>query len=114
DSEATGVTRADSHRNGGDLVLALDERAAIFGQFPAQSLHNVRPGRDGIARAETDARGDQPQGQGFIAGHDDLMAGLALALDELEGFEDVSQRMTIAGMKRGQGVVEHARVLAAK
>ncbi len=39
---------------------------------------------------------------------------LALALDELEGLQHVAQRVIVAGLESGQGVVQHAGILAAE
>src|SRR5207237_8493815 len=106
DSEASGIACADGHGNRGNFVLTLDECAAVFGQFAAQSFHNVGPGSDGIAGAETDTGGNQTVSQGFVAVRDDLMTALALALDKLEGFKDVAQRVTVAGMESSQSIIE--------
>ena len=105
DRHPPGVAGAHGHRDGRNFVLALDERAAVLRQFAAQNFHDIRPGRDRIARAEPDARGNQAVGQGFVAVHHDLDGCLVLALDELKGLDHVAERVAVAGMKRGQRVV---------
>ena len=66
----------------------------------------------GIARAETHAGGDEAVAERFVAVHHDLMAVLFLAVDELERFQHVAERIGVAGMKRRERVVQDARVLA--
>ncbi|HSH66098.1 MAG TPA: hypothetical protein VLB84_09940, partial [Bacteroidia bacterium] len=70
----------------------MNEGAAVFGQFAAEQFHDVRPRRDGITRAETDASGDQAVADGFIAVHHDLMAVFLFGIDEFESFQNATER----------------------
>ena len=37
-----------------------------------------------------------------------------MALDKFERLDDMPERVTVAGVKSGEGIVEHARVFSAK
>ena len=78
DRDAPGITRAHGHRNRSDFILALDERAAVFGQFAPEQFHHVRPRRDRVTRSKAHACGDEAVAQRLVAVHHDLPA-VALA-----------------------------------
>ena len=40
DGEMAGVGKSEGRGDGGDLVFALDEEAAVFGEFAAERLHD--------------------------------------------------------------------------
>ena len=91
DRHAARVARANRHGNRGDFIFALDERTAVFRQFAPQQFHDVRPGRDGVTRAEPHAGGDEAVAQRLVAVHHDLMAAFALAaFREFEGLQHVA------------------------
>ena len=92
----------------------MNERAAVFGQLAPQNFHNVRPGGDRVAGAETHACGNQSESQRFIASHHHLLPGFALALDEFKSLQHIAQRVAVTGMEGGQRVVQHAHVFAAE
>jgi hypothetical protein len=82
-----------------------------FGNSRRKQFHDVRPRRDGIARAETNARGDQAVAQRLIAVHHDLMSFALLASENWK----VSSRLLAQGItavKRRERVFDNALVLA--
>ena len=110
--DAPGVARADGHRDRRDLVFALDEHAAVLGQFAAEQFHDVRPRRDRVARAEAHAGGDQAIGQRLVAVHDDLMAVTLGAVGKLKGLDQPGEIVGVTGVEGGQRVLRDALVLA--
>ena len=104
----------NGHRHGGDLVFALNEGSAVLGQLLAKQFHNIGPRSDRVAGTEADARGQQPIGDGLVPVHHHLGADLALGGVELVTLQQVFQRVIVAGVEAGVGVVEDRGVLAAK
>ena len=109
---APRVARAQGHRNGGNLVLTLNKSAAVLGQLAPQQFHDVRPGCDRVAGAETNAGRDESVSERFVAVHHHLLAGPFLAFDKLECLEKVFERVTVAGVECGQGIIQNALILA--
>src|ERR1022692_1754017 len=108
DRHAARITRANGHGDGGDFIFALNERAAVLGQFTTKRFHDVRPRCDGVTRAETNARGNETESHGFVAVHDDLLRAFLVAVLELEGFDQVANRITVTGVKCQKSVLNDA------
>jgi len=77
DGQVAGIGKPEGHRNGAQLILALHEEAAVFGELRAQGLHDGGPWRDGIRSAIAHTGGDQPISEGLVAIHRNLARPLA-------------------------------------
>src|SRR5260370_6022578 len=99
---------------GGDILRAWKKSTAIFRQIPAKDFHDFGPRRDWVTGAKTHPGGNQAKCQRVVPGHDHLLAGLELAVNELESFENISQRMAVAGMKRSQSIIQHTGIFSTK
>src|SRR5204863_6817240 len=87
---------------------------AIFRQFTPKNFHDFGPWRDRVTSPKPDPCGNQSKRQGVISGHNHLLASLLLAVNELEGFQYIPQRMAVARVKSCQSIVEHARIFSTK
>src|SRR5205807_640457 len=116
DGEISGKGKAQCQRNGAELVLGLNEYAAVFWQLGPQDFHDRRPGRDRITGAVAHTGGDQSESDRGIAIHRDLGASASF-LDLLKLIlpgQDIADRIGIAGLERHHRRVDDALVFAGK
>ena len=105
DGDVTGVGEAERGGDGGDLILALHEDAAVLRQLGAEGLHNARPRGDRVTGAVADAGGEEPVGDGRVAIEGDLRSARdgGGAVDGLEAVEEVAQVVLRPGVARVEG-----------
>ncbi len=115
DGEISGKGKTEGQGYRAELVLGLNEYAAVFRQLGSQNFHDRRPRRDRITSAVTHAGGDQSVSECAVAIHRNLVARSRLFLELFKLImvrQHLADRVSVSRLERHQRGVDDALVFA--